>query len=94
MTMFDDLARRYGFLALLCALLFAVLFSQNGVLEYINIKKQINEKEVAVKRLEEENVSLKARIDRVQKDDRYLEDLAVQKFGFIKEGEKVYRIEK
>jgi cell division protein FtsB len=92
--MFEDMARRYGFLALLCALLFAVLFSQNGVLEYVGMKRQINAKDASVKRLVEENISLKAQIDRLQKDDQYLEDVARQKFGFIKEGEKVYRIEK
>jgi cell division protein FtsB len=36
---------------------------------------------------------LKGEIDRLQHDDRYLEDVA-RKNGFIREGEKVYRIEK
>ena len=39
-------------------------------------------------------MALKGEIERVQKDDRYLEDVARKKFGFIREGEKVYRIEK
>jgi cell division protein FtsB len=92
--MFDILARRFGFVALLCALGFAVLVSQNGVLDYIKIRRQIDAKDVSVKILEEENIRLKAEIDRLQKDDRYLEDYSRKHFGLIKDGEKVYRIEK
>ena len=32
---------------------------------------------------------MKVQVDRLQKDDRYLEELARQKYGFIREGEKV-----
>jgi cell division protein FtsB len=91
--MLEDLARKYGFLALLLALVSIILFSGNGVLDYIRLKRQIGVIDNSIKRLEEENIILKEKIDRVQKDDRYLEGEA-RKFGFIKEGEKVYRIEK
>jgi cell division protein FtsB len=92
--MFDDIARRFGLLALLCALGFAIIFSQNGVLDYIKIRRQNDAKDVSAKKLEEENIRLKAEIDRLQKDDRYLEDYTRKHVGLIKDGEKVYRIEK
>jgi cell division protein FtsB len=91
--MLEDLARKYGFLVLLLALVSIILFSGNGVLDYIRLKRQIGVIDNSIKRLEEENIVLKGKIDRVQKDDRYLEEMA-RKFGFIREGEKVYRIEK
>jgi cell division protein FtsB len=92
--MLEDMARRYGLLALLLALVFVILFSENGVLDYVRLKRQINVVDASIKRMEEENVVLKGKVDRMQSDDRYLEDLAREKYGFIREGEKVYRIEK
>jgi cell division protein FtsB len=50
--------------------------------------------DASIKKLQSENIALKGEIDRLQHDDRYLEDIAREKFGFIREGEKVYRIEK
>ena len=92
--MLEDMARKYGLLVLFLALVFVVLFSENGVLDYVKLKKQIDVVDTSIKRLEDENVVLKAKIDRMQSDDRYLEDVAREKYGFIREGEKVYRIEK
>lgn len=80
--------------ALFVALIFVVCFTQNGLLEYIKLKRSITAVNASIKALGDENVSLKSRIDRLQHDDRYLENMAREKFGFIKEGEKVYRIEK
>jgi cell division protein FtsB len=92
--MFEDIARRYGIVALLVALFLVILFSENGILEYIQLTRQVAAIDVTINKLQNENVVLKSEIDRLQKDDRYLEDVARKKFGFIKEGEKVYRIEK
>jgi cell division protein FtsB len=92
--MLEDMARKYGLLVVLLALVFVVLFSENGVLDYVKLKRQINVVDASIKRLDDENVVLKGKIDRMQQDDRFLEDVAREKFGFIKEGEKVYRIEK
>jgi cell division protein FtsB len=91
--MLEDMARRYGLLALLLALVFVIFFSGNGVLDYIKLKRQNGIIDNSIKKLQDENVALKSEIGRVQNDDRYLEEMA-RKFGFIREGEKVYRIEK
>jgi cell division protein FtsB len=91
--MLEDMARRYGLVALLVALFLVVLFSENGILDHIKLKRQMDMMDMATMRLQSENVALKSEIDRLQKDDRYLEDVARKKFGFIKQGEKVYRIE-
>lgn len=92
--MLEDVARKYGLLVLFLAIVFVVFFCENGVFDYIKLRQQISTVDESIKRLEDENVVLKAKIDRVQSDDRYLEDLAREKYGFIREGEKVYRVEK
>jgi cell division protein FtsB len=33
-------------------------------------------------------------LDKLQKDDQYLEDVVRKKYGFLREGERLYRIEK
>jgi cell division protein FtsB len=92
--MFEDMARRYGCAALLFALSFVVVFAENGILDYVKIKRQIALKDVSINKLRQENAVLKGEIERMQNDDQYLEDIARKRFGFIREGEKVYRIEK
>ncbi len=92
--MFESLTRKYAVLVAVLAFVFIVLFSEHGLVDYIKLKRQLSAVSRSIGKLESENVQLKAQVDRVQKDDRYLEELARQKFGFIREGEKVYRIEK
>ncbi len=92
--MFELLARKYGVLVTVLAFLFIILFSEHGVVDYIKLKRQLSAVNRSIGKLERENVLLKAKVDTLQKDDRSLEELARQKFGFIREGEKVYRIEK
>jgi cell division protein FtsB len=92
--MFEMLTRKYAILVAVLAFLFIVLFSEHGLVDYIKLKRQLSAVSQSIGKLETENVQLKAQVDRLQKDDRYLEELARQKFGFIREGEKVYRIEK
>jgi len=92
--MLEALTRKYAVLVTILAFLFIVLFSEHGLLDYIKLKRQVSAINRSIGKLQSENVQLKAQVDRLQKDDKYLEELARQKFGFIREGEKVYRIEK
>jgi cell division protein FtsB len=92
--MLEDMARRFGLVALLVALSLVILFSENGILDYLHMKRRMKAMDVSTSMLQKENLALRGEIDRLQKDDRYLEDVARKKFGFIREGEKVYRIEK
>ena len=69
-------------------------FLPERVFEYVKLKQQIDIVDTSIKKLEVENAVLKGQIERLQNDDRYLEDMAREKYGFIREGEKVYRIEK
>ena len=92
--MLETLTRKYAVLVAVLAFVFIVLFSEHGLVDYIKLRRQLSSVNQSIGQLESENVQLKAQVDRLQKDDRYLEELARQKYGFIREGEKVYRIEK
>ncbi len=91
--MFEEWSRRYGILALSLAFLFVIFFSENGLLDLIRMKRQIRNVEATAKSLEEENIRLRREVELLKTDDKYLEEMARKRFGFIREGEKVYRIE-
>jgi len=86
--------RRYGLLILAGAFFFHILFAEGGIVSYIMLKKEIKTIHATIKKLEKENYQLTEEINRLQKDDRYLEEVVRQKYGFVREGERVYRIEK
>jgi cell division protein FtsB len=92
--MFEDAVRRYGLALLLLALFFQLLFCDGGIVPYLRLKSDIRSVETSAKTLERENILLNSEIDKLQKDDQYLEDVVRKKYGFVREGEKVYRIEK
>ncbi len=91
--MLEEWSRRYGILALSLAFLFVILFSENGLLDLFRMKRQIRNIEATAKSLMDENARLKGEIELLKTDDKYLEEMARKRFGFIREGEKVYRIE-
>lgn len=92
--MFEDAIRKYGLIILLSALLFQVVFSEGGVLGYVMLLRESRAIDVSIASLDKENKALTAEIDRLQKDDRYLEQVVRTRYGFVREGEKLYRIEK
>ncbi len=92
--MLEDMARKYGVFALLLAMIFVMFFCENGIFDYMKLKRQMVVMDTSIRKLQDENVVLQHEIERLQKDDKYLEDIARKRFGFIREGEKVYRIEK
>lgn len=80
---------------LLSSLLFAFLLftvlGERGVFHLWRLrgeKIQLDEKNFA---LQKENDALRDRVDRIRSDDRYLEKLAREELGLIRQGEMVYR---
>jgi len=91
--MLEEWSRRYGFAALCLALLSLIFFAENGLLDLIRMKRQIRNMQATTRTLMEENARLKGEIELLKTDDKYLEEMARKRFGFIREGEKVYRVE-
>lgn len=79
---------------LLLALLFQFLFSEGGLVSYFRLKSEIKTVATSIKDLERDNILLSSEIEKLQKDDEYLEDVVRRKYGLVREGEKVYRFEK
>lgn len=78
----------------LAAALFWFLFAPgNGVLRYHRLQKQIESLSQENRNLQEHNAALRKEIERLQSDEAYLEEMARQKYGLLRENETVYEFE-
>jgi len=92
--MIEEKIRKYGLIILFAILLFHFLCSDGGLISYIKVKRGINTSQTSISALDKENVLLRNEIEKLQKDDEYLEEVVRKKYGFLREGERLYRIEK
>ena len=92
--MLEDAIRKYGLIILLVALGFQLAFSEGGIFAYLMTWKDVRNVNASIAAVEKENKLLMTEIDRLQKDDQYLENVVRTRYGFVREGEKLYRIEK
>jgi cell division protein FtsB len=92
--MIEEKIRKYGLIILFAILFFHFLFSDGGLISYFKVKHGIKAANATISALDKENGLLKNEIDKLQKDDEYLEEVVRKKHGFLREGERLYRIEK
>ncbi len=92
--MTEDVIKKYGLTILLAMLVFSLVFADGGLLGYIKTKLDIRKVNAEIAKLEKENVLLTRELERLQKDDKYLEDVVRTKYGLLREGERLYRVEK
>jgi len=64
-----------------------------GIYDLIQVKLKTSSARAVIGEIEKENTMLSVELERLQKDDEYLEDMVRKKYGFVREGERVYRIE-
>ena len=92
--MIEEKIRKYGLVVVLAILFFHFLFSDGGLMSYLKVKRGIKAANTSTSALDKENTVLKKEIEKLQKDDEYLEEVVRKKYGFLREGERLYRIEK
>lgn len=92
--MIEEKIRKYGLIILFAVLFFHFLFSEGGLVSYIKAKRGIKAAQASISALDKENASLRSEIEKLQKNDEYLEEVVRKKHGFLREGERLYRIEK
>ncbi len=92
--MTENPVKRYGLVLLASAAIFQLSFAQGGIYDYIKTKYQIRSAAATVSAMEKENEALTKELDRLQKDDQYLEEVVRTRYGLVRDGERVYRIEK
>lgn len=92
--MTENPVKRYGFIILVSTLFFQIAFTEGGIYDYIKTKRMITSITASTQKAETENTILFEELEKLQKDDQYLEEVVRIKYGFVRDGEKVYRVEK
>ena len=92
--MTEDVMKKYGLTIFLAALVFSLIFADGGLLGYVKTKLDIRKVNTEIVKLEKENVLLMRELEKLQKDDKYLEEVVRTRYGLLREGERLYRVEK
>ena len=74
------------------ALLVYVLFNSQGVLQRIRLEREKKEMIEKIQRAEEEQKQLQEQSKALEGDKKAIEKVAREKYGMVREGEKVYRV--
>lgn len=74
------------------ALFFYVFFSSNGILQRIRLELQKNEMQEKIQTAEEEQKKLKEQSKALDGDPKAIEKVAREKYGMVRENEKVYKV--
>jgi len=82
-----------GALVAVFFLLWVLFAPERGLLQYLQLKKEIAALTEENSRLETRNTELSEDINRLRSDDRYLEEVARKKHGLLKKNETVFEFE-
>ena len=78
----------------ICSLLFFVVFGENGLADLNLLKQERTRLLEKNKNLERENLALYREIDRLKNDLKYIENVARQELGMVKEEEVIIKLKK
>ncbi len=76
------------------SMLFFIIFGENGWVDLKQLRQEKQRLLLENKKLEKENLSLYREIDRLKNDMTYIESIARQELGMIKEDELILKLKK
>jgi cell division protein FtsB len=68
-------------------------FGEKGILHLFHLQKEVARIKESNIKLEEENQKLREEVIRLQRDKRYIEEIARKELGMVKEGEIIYQFD-
>jgi cell division protein FtsB len=87
--------RRRFFIYLTVLLLVAAyaVFGRKGLLQRVELEMENHELQRKLKDEQDKTIMLQKEIDDLKSSDRKIEKVAREKFGMVKEGEEIYKIQ-
>lgn len=73
-------------------LLLYILFNNQGVIQRIRLEEERKEMLLKIQRAEQEQKQLQEQSKALEGDKKAVEKVAREKYGMVREGEKVYRV--
>ncbi len=84
-----------NYFVVLLVLVFIVIFfgtaGQRGIVRVYRLTKETNQIKTLNEKIRQENRNLKEEIDLLKRDRKYIEKIARQEFGLVKEDEIIYQ---
>jgi cell division protein FtsB len=80
-------------LLLISVMIFFAFFGNKGLLQVYRLKKELKEIERGNMELQRENKRLRAEIENLRTNKKYIEELARRELGLVKKGELVYQFD-
>jgi cell division protein FtsB len=75
-------------------LLFFIIFGNRGIVQRVRLQSQKTELEAKILQAEEETKKLQAESKALDGDKRTIEKVAREKYGMVRDGETVYKVNK
>jgi cell division protein FtsB len=83
-----------AFLLILGGLLTYTVFGKRGLLHLARVKEELRLLKEVNTQLEAENLALRKEIELLKTNPEYIEDLAREELGLVKENELIYQLKK
>lgn len=77
-------------MAINCILLYSLVWGEQGLKAYRNLKEQHQILATRIKELDEKNIALSREIRLLQTDEKYIEKVIRKRFNFVKDNEILY----
>jgi cell division protein FtsB len=81
-------------LLLVSVMIFFTFFGDKGLLQVYRLRRELKEIGRVNMELQQENDRLRAEIDNLRTNKKYVEELARRELGLVKKGEIVYQFDK
>ncbi len=86
-------APRLALVAFIALLIYVVVGKEGGIIRVFELKKENDQLQATIQRLENERDELQDQIQRLQKSDPKVIEEEARRKGMVKQGETVYRIQ-
>jgi cell division protein FtsB len=81
-------------LLIVSVMVFFTVFGDKGLLQVYRLRSELREIERANRDLQQENERLRAEINNLRTNKKYIEELARRELGMVKKGEIVYQFDR
>jgi len=82
----------YLFLGIISILVFYLIFSENGLIKYMNLKSEVKAIETEIEKIDEKIAKLEKEVDSLKNDPIKLEKIARKKYYMKLKNEKLIQI--
>ena len=86
---------QYGYpiilIFLILIILYQTIFGEGGIIQLRRMERNLEAIKASTERIKKENESLKKEIKLLQSDEKYIEKIAREELGLVREGEVIYK---